>query len=108
MIELAAEREQSIAMSAKDVRTTKPLLVAMERMLWREDRLQDDRSSRTDAHFFWGIAFRTGLPFSTETSKRTPLTPGLERTPGTCLARELTSVSYFTDAAAPAAFWAST
>jgi GTP-binding protein HflX len=42
VIELAAEREQSIAVSAKDVRTTKPLLVAMERVLWREDRLKDE------------------------------------------------------------------
>ena len=43
VIELAAEREQSIAVSAKDVRTTKPLLVAMERVLWREDVLKDER-----------------------------------------------------------------
>ncbi|HXU70608.1 MAG TPA: GTPase HflX [Polyangia bacterium] len=42
IIELAAERESSIAISAKDARTTKPLLVAMERVLWREDRLKDE------------------------------------------------------------------
>jgi GTP-binding protein HflX len=41
-IELAAEREQSIAISAKDARTTKPLLVAMERILWQEDKLRDE------------------------------------------------------------------
>jgi len=48
-IELAAEREQSIAVSAKDVRTTKPLLVAMERVLWREDRLKDEPQLVDDA-----------------------------------------------------------
>ncbi|MCA1664787.1 MAG: hypothetical protein LC659_11045 [Myxococcales bacterium] len=37
-----AEREQSIAISAKDARTTKPLLVAMERILWQDDKLRDD------------------------------------------------------------------
>jgi hypothetical protein len=42
VIELAAEREQSIAISAKDARTTKPLLVAMERILWQEDKLRDE------------------------------------------------------------------
>ncbi len=41
VIELAAEREQSIAISAKEVRTTKPLLVAMERLLWQDDKLVD-------------------------------------------------------------------
>jgi GTPase len=42
VIELAAEREKSIAISAKDPRTTKPLLVAMERMLWADDKLLDE------------------------------------------------------------------
>jgi GTP-binding protein HflX len=42
VIELAAEREKSIAISAKDARTTKPLLVAMERMLWADDKLLDE------------------------------------------------------------------
>jgi len=42
VIELAAERERSIAISAKDARTTKPLLVAMERILWQEDKLRDE------------------------------------------------------------------
>jgi len=42
VIELAAEREKSIAISAKDARTTKPLLVAMERILWQEDKLLDE------------------------------------------------------------------
>ncbi|HWE30417.1 MAG TPA: GTPase HflX [Polyangia bacterium] len=42
VIELAAEREQSIAISAKDARTTKPLLVAMERILWQDDKLRDE------------------------------------------------------------------
>jgi GTP-binding protein HflX len=41
VIELAAEREKSIAISAKDPRTTKPLLVAMERILWQDDKLLD-------------------------------------------------------------------
>jgi GTP-binding protein HflX len=41
IIELAAEREQSIAISACERATTKPLLVAMERVLWREDLLLD-------------------------------------------------------------------
>jgi GTP-binding protein HflX len=41
VIELAAEREQSIAISAKEARTTKPLLVAMERILWQDDKLID-------------------------------------------------------------------
>ena len=40
-IELAAEREQSIAISAQDPRTTKPLLAAMERILWQDDKLLD-------------------------------------------------------------------
>ena len=42
IIELAAEREKSIAISARDARTTKPLLVAMERILWQEDKLRDE------------------------------------------------------------------
>jgi GTP-binding protein HflX len=42
VIELAAEREKSIAISAKDARTTKPLLVAMERILWQDDKLRDE------------------------------------------------------------------
>ena len=42
VIELAAEREKSIAISARDARTTKPLLVAMERILWQEDKLRDE------------------------------------------------------------------
>jgi len=41
VIEVAAEREKSIAISAKDPRTTKPLLVAMERILWQDDKLVD-------------------------------------------------------------------
>jgi GTP-binding protein HflX len=40
-IELAAERGNSIAISAKDARTTRPLLVAMERILWADDKLID-------------------------------------------------------------------
>ena len=40
-IELAAERGNSIAISAKDPRTTRPLLVAMERILWADDKLVD-------------------------------------------------------------------
>jgi GTP-binding protein HflX len=43
MIELAAERGQSIAISARDAATTKPLLAEMERVLWREDKLRDAR-----------------------------------------------------------------
>jgi GTPase len=42
IIELAAERGQSIAISAKDPRTSKPLLVAMERILWQDDKLLDE------------------------------------------------------------------
>ena len=42
VIELAAERGKSIAISAKDARTTKPLLVAMERILWQDDKLRDE------------------------------------------------------------------
>jgi GTP-binding protein HflX len=42
VIELAAERDQSIAVSARDARTTRPLLVAMERLLWRDDKLRDE------------------------------------------------------------------
>jgi GTP-binding protein HflX len=41
VIELAAERERSIAISAKDARTTRPLLVAIERILWQDDKLRD-------------------------------------------------------------------
>ena len=41
VIELAAEREQSIAISAKDARTSRPLLVALERVLWQDDKLRD-------------------------------------------------------------------
>jgi GTP-binding protein HflX len=42
LIELAAERERSIAISAKEQSTSRPLLVAMERILWREDLLRDE------------------------------------------------------------------
>jgi GTP-binding protein HflX len=42
IIELAAERERSIAISAREAATTKPLLAAMERILWREDKLRDE------------------------------------------------------------------
>jgi GTP-binding protein HflX len=41
VIELAAEREKSIAISAKDAHTTRPLLSAMERILWQESKLID-------------------------------------------------------------------
>ncbi|HWE28275.1 MAG TPA: hypothetical protein VHB97_09750, partial [Polyangia bacterium] len=42
IIELAAERHHSIAISARDPSTTTPLLAEMERVLWREDRLRDE------------------------------------------------------------------
>ncbi len=42
IIELAAERGNSIAISARDASTTTPLLAEMERVLWREDRLRDE------------------------------------------------------------------
>ena len=41
VIELAAERERSIAISAKNADSTRPLLRAMERTLWAEDKLID-------------------------------------------------------------------
>lgn len=44
VVELAAERDQSIAISARVEESTYPLLVAMERMLWQEDKLIDATS----------------------------------------------------------------
>ena len=42
VMELAAERERSIAISANDETSLKPLLVALEHALWREDKLIDE------------------------------------------------------------------
>jgi GTP-binding protein HflX len=42
MVELAAERENAIAISARQATTTKPLLLAMERRLWAEAKLRDE------------------------------------------------------------------
>jgi GTP-binding protein HflX len=39
VIELAADREKSIAVSARDEKSLKPLLRAMEHRLWRENKL---------------------------------------------------------------------
>jgi GTP-binding protein HflX len=41
-LELAAERGQAIAISARQAATTKPLLVAMERILWADAKLRDE------------------------------------------------------------------
>jgi GTP-binding protein HflX len=43
--ELSHERGEAIAISARDERTTHPLLSAMERVLWREDKLIDSPSA---------------------------------------------------------------
>ena len=40
IVELAAEREKSIAVSAKNEDSTHPLLVALERSLWKENKLR--------------------------------------------------------------------
>jgi GTP-binding protein HflX len=44
IIELAAEREKSIAISARKEETTKPLLGAMEKLLWSENKLAPARA----------------------------------------------------------------
>ncbi len=47
ILELAAERERSIAVSARDADSTLPLLRAMKRALWAEDKLALDEEEAT-------------------------------------------------------------
>ena len=44
-----ADREKSIAVSAREAQTTRPLLAAMERILWQEDKLVDQPLLTGDA-----------------------------------------------------------